>query len=154
MKKQVVAGLLALSLLAGCSSASNAKQTAACKFDSAEGMDINFTVDSKADTINKINVKIVMHYEQLGYDLSKVSDSIKKSTANSILEQLGLSHENKGVSVNVEYGEEAMTANVEINIEKADSTVLNLFGFDSVSEEDLSFSKFLKDAKESGVVCE
>lgn len=153
MKKQLIAGLFALFLLVGCSSDSKSAHTAACSFDAAEGMKIDFTVTAPEDTITKVNYHISLDYKKLGYDLSKVSDNIKKSTASNVLEQLGFSSDNKGVTVKTKYDKTALNIDVEINLEKADSEVLDVLGFTNSTKEDLNFKKFLKNAQNSGVTC-
>lgn len=153
MKKRFAIGLIAISLLTGCSSSSKENQSSACTFAAAEGMDINVTVSAQGDTINKMKFTVEMSYEKLGYDLSDASDSIKESTVPAILELLGLDEDSNGITVKTSFKEKSFVATGEINLEKAEDAVLETFGFTNVNEDQLSYKKFLSDAKDSGVTC-
>ncbi|MDO4466354.1 MAG: DUF1307 domain-containing protein [Bacillota bacterium] len=153
MKKRFLMGLLSIFLLTGCTNAGADKQTTACTFSAAEGMDIQVKITAEEDTIRKMFFTITFPYEKLGYDLSEVSDSIKDSTASAILELLGLDADSNGITVKTKFEKEALVATGEINLDKAEDAVLETFGFMGVKEEELSLKKFLKDAQDSGVTC-
>lgn len=153
MKKRFALGLVALSLLAGCSSSTEQKQTTACTFAAAEGVDIEVTVSAQEDLIYKMLFKIEFPYEKLGYDLSNVSDTIKESTTPAILEALGLDKDSNGIIVKTKFEKEALIATGEINLDKAEDAVLEVFGFTGITEDQLNYKRFLDYAKESGVVC-
>lgn len=156
MKKQLISSLLVLTMLAGCTNTANVnpkEQSTVCTFPDSEQVNIQINVKSVEDTINGVSINVQLDYEDLGFDLSDISDDIKESMADSILDQLGFDSKTQGVNINTEFTDKSFTADISLDLNKADPKVLEKFGLDNIEKKDMSLSVFLDNAKEAGLEC-
>lgn len=149
--KKLLAVLGLSVLLVGCGGSGTPKEesaTCTMDLDGAGSMDVKF--DAKDDKIYKANMKVMMTTEQLGQDLSGLTDEEKALFENMITSAIGI-ESGEGITTDSKIDDSGLSVIIDLDFEKADASALSSLGFEE--NTNLSLKDLLKDAASDGAVC-
>ena len=145
--KKIVAGALALLVLAGCGSSAK-KETKTCTQDLGGSM-MSAKMDAEDDVIKTIDMSIDMPSSSIPYDISTLTDDQKKQLEDTLISSAGYSNIGEGMSANIEFNDDNVVIHVKIDITKTDAATLKQMNY----TKDTKLSDTVKSAEASGATC-
>ena len=150
MKKLIVSAIAVL-VLAGCGGGGSKTVTKTCSMDIMEGMSFAAVIDGKDNKVSALEIRMTMDGAKLGTTIDKMDDATKKQTEQAMLQQMGLTGDEKGITTNLESKDNKLVVGVKVDLEKADKAALDKIGFDIEADQD--FDAAVKSLEEASMTC-
>lgn len=128
LHKKLITCLFAAVLLAGCGSSAKQvkKETKTCSTE-YQGMTMSMKMNAEDDVIKTMDIQYLYSEKMLGFDASKVEKDQLKVMEDTVMTQLGISGKEEGVKANVGVDGTGIKMDINVDLMKADSKILNKF---------------------------
>lgn len=127
LHKKIITCLFVAVLMGGCGSSKEVKkETKTCSTE-YQGMTMSMKMNAEDDVIKTMDIQYLYSEKMLGFDASKVEKDQLKVMEDTVMTQLGISGEEEGVKANVGVDGTGIKMDINIDLMKADSKILNKF---------------------------
>lgn len=118
------------------------------------GIDQTFTFTATNDEINKIDMVFVYDNSMFGIEsFADIDDDTKETMKETMLKSLGLEgNKYDGFEINFDI-QDQMTVKINVDLKKADKSILSKIGMNFTGNEDMSLKRAVKDSTDEGYTC-